>query len=77
MFQKCSNLGKRLKFYEMTSVDNIYTTEYSIGFGIINNTAYLAINILWVALEFSVNDVSIKVRKKYGSNIWGDWAKIS
>lgn len=71
-----SNLGKRLKFYEMTSADDIYTTEYSVGFGIIDGTGYLVINISWIALEFSIKYNTANIRIKYGSNAWSSWKNI-
>ena len=72
-----SNLNVRLRFYELTSISDKSENEYSVGIGLIDNIGYIMVNMLWVALEFSVNDVSIKVRKKYGSNTWSDWTKIS
>ena len=72
-----SNLNGRLRFYELTSISDKSENEYSVGIGLIDNIGYIMVNMLWVALEFSVNDVSIKVRKKYGSNTWSDWTKIS
>ena len=59
-----NNLNGRLRFYELTSISDKSENEYSVGIGLIDNIGYIMINMLWVALEFSVNDVSIKVRKK-------------
>lgn len=67
--------SEKLKFYELTSIDD-HREEQSIGLNIFDNIGYMVINIWWIAIEFKANPSRIYVRSKYGSNDWSNWTTI-
>lgn len=67
--------SEKLKFYELTSIDDNRENP-SIGLNIFDNIGYMVINIWWIVIEFKANPSHIYVRSKYGSNNWSDWTTI-
>lgn len=61
----------------MNSVDDTRNYELSIGFNILDNIAYIMINIFWISLEFKVSNTEQLYRRiKYGDNGWTAWIEF-
>ena len=67
-----------LKIYSLSS-DNLDSAKDSthrleIGWGIINSTFYLSIDMDWGRLQFKFTTSGVvQTRARYGQTIWGEW----
>ena len=69
-----SNLEKTA---DISDFDSAYTTlELRILFGVIENTAYISFDIIWIRIQLRCDLDSIEMRNIYGSSPVPEWKTI-
>lgn len=73
-----SALNSKAHVFTITNIDSGAYSEgdFHIGRAIINNVAYLNLEVGWIILQFEIRNNSIKIREKFGNSAWCSWKAL-
>lgn len=72
----------KMHTYNITNQEQIDNPDslgvgFGIGLGLVNNVGYVTIHMSWIILQFKATDLSVNMRKKYGSNAISGWKELA